>query len=53
MGAEGQIRKILGRPETDKVLLLMPVGWPARDATVPNRPDNQGRKNLEQICKVY
>jgi len=52
MGAEAKIRKLLGRPDSEKVFLLMPVGWPARDATVPNRPNN-GRKKVDIISKVF
>jgi len=37
MGAEVRIRDMLGRPDSEKLLLLMPVGYPATDATVPYR----------------
>eukprot|EP00545_Synedropsis_sp_CCMP1620_P003269 CAMPEP_0119027664 /NCGR_PEP_ID=MMETSP1176-20130426/37507_1 /TAXON_ID=265551 /ORGANISM="Synedropsis recta cf, Strain CCMP1620" /LENGTH=282 /DNA_ID=CAMNT_0006983629 /DNA_START=44 /DNA_END=892 /DNA_ORIENTATION=+ len=37
MGAERGIRDLLGRPAHEKVFLLMPVGFPAADATVPYR----------------
>jgi len=37
MGAEQRIRETLGRPENEKLFLLLPVGYPARDATVPYR----------------
>jgi iodotyrosine deiodinase len=37
MGAESKIRKLLNRPDNEKVSLLMPVGYPASDATVPFR----------------
>lgn len=52
MGAEAKIRKLLGRPDSEKVFLLLPVGWPAKDATVPNRPRN-GRKEAASISKVF
>lgn len=39
------LRELLGRPENEKVMLLLPVGHPAQDATVP---DVQ-RKPLEKI----
>lgn len=37
MGAEQAIRELLGRPDNEKLFLLMPVGFPAKDATVPYR----------------
>ena len=39
------LRELLGRPENEKVMLLLPVGHPAQDAKVP---DVQ-RKPLEKI----
>ena len=39
------LRELLGRPENEKVMLLLPVGYPAADATVPDVK----RKTLEQI----
>eukprot|EP00523_Entomoneis_sp_CCMP467_P004685 CAMPEP_0168742820 /NCGR_PEP_ID=MMETSP0724-20121128/13238_1 /TAXON_ID=265536 /ORGANISM="Amphiprora sp., Strain CCMP467" /LENGTH=314 /DNA_ID=CAMNT_0008790391 /DNA_START=41 /DNA_END=985 /DNA_ORIENTATION=- len=51
MGAEQGIRKLLGRPDHEKVMLLLPVGFPAHDATVPYR--NPERKPLDEVlvCK--
>jgi iodotyrosine deiodinase len=46
MGAEKGIRNLLGRPDHEKVVLLMPVGFPAKTATVPFR--RQERKPLDQ-----
>lgn len=37
MGAEKGIRTLLGRPANEKVFLLMPIGFPAKNATVPFR----------------
>jgi len=37
MGAEKGIRELLGRPNREKLFLLMPVGFPAAHATVPYR----------------
>lgn len=37
MGAEKQIRELLQRPDNEKLFLLLPVGYPADDATVPYR----------------
>jgi len=36
MNAGVAIRELLGRPEHEKVMLLLPVGYPAADATVPS-----------------
>jgi len=49
MNAGPKIRKLLGRPKNEKVLLLLPVGYPAKGATVPNI----GKKPLDTIMKVY
>ena len=45
MNAGPRLRKLLGRPDHEKVLLLLPVGYPADDATVPDFK----RKPLEDI----
>ena len=39
------LRELLGRPDNEKVMLLLPVGYPAHDATVPDLK----RKTLDQI----
>jgi iodotyrosine deiodinase len=39
------LRELLGRPDNEKVMLLLPVGYPADDATVPDLK----RKPLDQI----
>ena len=39
------LRELLGRPNNEKVMLLLPVGYPADDATVPD----VSRKKLDQI----
>jgi iodotyrosine deiodinase len=41
----GFLRELLGRPENEKPFLLLPVGYPADDARVPDF----GRKPLEEI----
>eukprot|EP01060_Flectonema_neradi_P035853 TRINITY_DN670_c0_g1_i1.p1 TRINITY_DN670_c0_g1~~TRINITY_DN670_c0_g1_i1.p1 ORF type:complete len:323 (+),score=66.25 TRINITY_DN670_c0_g1_i1:99-971(+) len=46
MGAETGIREILGRPENERLYLLMPVGFPADDVTIPNIT----RKPLTELC---
>jgi len=48
MNAGGAIRKLLGRPEHEKVMLLLPVGYPADNATVPA----VSRKPLDEIMVV-
>ncbi|XP_062511489.1 iodotyrosine deiodinase-like [Corticium candelabrum] len=45
LNAGQALKELLGRPVNEKLLLLLPVGYPAKDATVP---DFQ-RKPLEQI----
>jgi len=61
MGAEAKIRKICGRPDHEKVFLLLPVGYPSKDCTVPYRKEIQPpgkwdehalRKNLRDIMTV-
>jgi iodotyrosine deiodinase len=42
----GFLRELLGRPENEKAFLLMPVGFPAAEATVPDLR----RKTLEEIA---
>ena len=41
----GFLSKILGRPANEKPFLLLPVGYPAEDATVPNI----SKKTLDEI----
>lgn len=41
------LRALLGRPSHEKVLLLLPVGYPADDATVPALT----RKSLPQVMQ--
>nr|XP_003404346.1 iodotyrosine deiodinase 1 isoform X1 [Loxodonta africana] len=40
-----RLRVLLGRPTNEKLLLLLPVGYPSKEATVPNLK----RKPLDQI----
>ena len=53
LGAEAAIRELLGRPASEKVFLLMPVGQPARGATVPHREGAAVRNPLETITSVH
>jgi iodotyrosine deiodinase len=43
------LQKILGRPENERPFLLIPVGYPAKDAEVPDLQ----RKPLEQVSVFY
>ena len=45
LNAGGQLREVLGRPQNEKVMLLLPVGYPAEGAEVPDVK----RKELEDI----
>jgi len=49
MGAESKIRELLGRGTHEKVFLLLPVGYPAPDATVPYRGRSQHRKAMDVL----
>jgi len=52
LGAERKIQKILNRPANEKVFLLMPVGFPASNATVPNRSPQELRKPITDVMVV-
>jgi nitroreductase len=43
------LQKILKRPENEKPFLLLPVGYPAKDAQVPNLR----KKRLEEVSVWY
>ena len=45
----GFITKALNRPENEKPYLLMPVGYPSEDCTVPDLE----RKKLNEIAFYY
>ncbi|XP_071941765.1 iodotyrosine deiodinase-like [Antedon mediterranea] len=45
MNAGPRLRQLLGRPVNEKAILLLPVGFPSNDATVPNFH----RKPLEEL----
>jgi len=49
MNAGPSIRQLLDRPANEKVLLLLPVGFPSDDCTVPDLK----RKSLEEIMILY
>lgn len=43
------LRELLGRPNHEHAMLLMPVGYPADDAQVPNLE----RKSLEEVSEFF
>ncbi|XP_034847551.1 iodotyrosine deiodinase 1 isoform X2 [Mirounga leonina] len=43
-----RLRALLGRPTNEKLLMLLPVGYPSKEATVPNLT----RKPLDQIMVI-
>ena len=45
LNAGGALRELLERPSNEKVMLVLPIGFPAKDATVPDVK----RKPLEKI----
>jgi len=45
----GFLREILGRPDHEHAMLLLPVGYPAEDARVPNLE----RKGLEDVSEFW
>lgn len=53
LGAERGIRELLQRPKNEKVYLLLPVGHPAMDATVPFRPPGAEHKPLDQLLVPF
>ena len=59
LNAGSAICAVLDRPANEKVLFLMPVGYPSRDATVPFRCDADTdagtplRKPLAEISTTY
>jgi len=50
-GAEHKIKQLLGHPNNQKLFMLLPVGYPSQDATIPYR--EVARKPLADICAVY
>ena len=53
LGADAKIRAILGRPEGEKVFLLLPVGYPADNATVPHRSPGEERLPLVDVMSAH
>lgn len=43
------LRKLLNRPINEKLLVLLPVGYPSRDCEIPNLK----RKSLNEIMTIY
>jgi len=48
LNADLPLKQLLERPENEKVALLLPIGYPGPNATVPN----MARKQLEEIMVV-
>ena len=48
-GPMGFLRELLGRPDHEHAMLLMPVGYPAEGAKIPNI----SRKSLEDISEFF
>jgi hypothetical protein len=44
----GFLTRILGRPKNERPILLLPVGYPAEDATVPDLR----KKTLDEVMVV-
>lgn len=42
---------LLGRPPSEKPVMILPVGWPAADATVPEAAKR--KKPLDQVLSVF
>ena len=53
MGAEKNIKQLLQRPEYEKVMLLLPVGYPSNIATVPYRNPNKQRKPTSDVVSIF
>ena len=55
LNCEAGIRALLGRPANERVYLLMPVGFPAKDATVPYRSPRTVplRKSMRDITSYH
>ncbi|KAI6233697.1 Nitroreductase domain-containing protein [Aphelenchoides fujianensis] len=49
LNAGGRIREVLKRPDNEKALLLLPLGYPAEETFVPDIK----RKALEDIIRLY
>ena len=45
----GFLEKILDRPKNERAVLLIPVGYPAKDAKVPKL----NKKSFESICSTF
>ena len=45
----GILEKILDRPKNERAVLLIPVGYPAKDAKVPKL----NKKSFESICSTF
>lgn len=48
--AGDKVCALLNRPENERVMFLMPVGYPADNCTVPYRHPGRERKDLSEIA---
>lgn len=46
LNAGVKLRTLLGRPKNEKVVMLLPIGYPSESCTVPKLQ----RKSLDDIC---
>lgn len=49
LGADAEIRQVLGRPEREKVFVVMPVGFASKECTVPYRAPKELRKSKRKV----
>lgn len=53
LGSSDEVCKLLDRSENERLVFLMPVGYPSEDSLIPYRPVNNGRKFLKEILDVF
>lgn len=53
MNADSKIRALLKRPDNERVFLLLPVGYPAKNGKVPARDENKRRRPLSDIMSFF
>lgn len=46
------IRQAMGRPEEERVFMVLPVGYPSAKGSVPYRRGTSLRKPLSQVMKI-
>lgn len=53
MNSDPKIRALLDRPDNERVFLLLPVGFPAKNGKIPFRDEAERRKPLSTIMSVH